>query len=92
MQKNRVFFLDIFRYLQLLEGKNCGIRKLATSSIPIERVEEHSRVRRVIGGTESVKGAWPWHVALYFKGEQRCAGAVLTPDWIVTTAHCFGKL
>lgn len=47
--------------------------------------------KRIVGGTNSAEGAWPWQVALLFKGRQYCAGALVTPEWVVTAAHCFGK-
>jgi len=56
-----------------------------------EQKEAHHRARRIVGGIESKKGAWPWQVALYFRGKQRCAGAILTPSWVITAAHCFDK-
>jgi len=56
-----------------------------------EEKQAHHRARRIVGGTESIKGAWPWQVALYFRGKQRCAGAILTPSWVITAAHCFDE-
>ena len=57
----------------------------------IDEFPVRHRVRRIVGGTVSKRGAFPWHVALYFQGNQICSGAILTPEWVVTTAHCFSK-
>jgi len=78
----------------------CGIRKYGDvhfakskkkQNDDFDGEEIHSRVRRIIGGKATVKGSYPWHVALHFAGSQRCAGAVLSPDWILTAAHCFNS-
>ncbi|XP_028274527.1 transmembrane protease serine 2-like isoform X2 [Parambassis ranga] len=33
-------------------------------------------------------GSWPWHVSLQVVGSHRCGGALISPYWIVTAAHC----
>nr|XP_057935711.1 transmembrane protease serine 2-like [Doryrhamphus excisus] len=33
-------------------------------------------------------GAWPWQVSLQVSGSHRCGGAMISPFWIITTAHC----
>jgi secreted trypsin-like serine protease len=53
---------------------------------------------RIVGGTTTAASEWPWQVALvldhdFFPGNdfdrQFCGGSVLTPDLILTAAHCF---
>ncbi|XP_003798117.1 transmembrane protease serine 3 isoform X1 [Otolemur garnettii] len=43
---------------------------------------------RIVGGNESVLSQWPWQVSLQFQGYHLCGGSVITPQWIVTAAHC----
>ena len=57
----------------------------------LPRADIATRAKRVVGGTLSEKGGAPWHVSLMFRYKQVCAGAVISPHWIVTAAHCFGK-
>ena len=64
----------------------CGLRP----ALLLAKMNKQSS-KRIVGGKESREGSWPWQVALLFKNKQWCAGALLSPDWVVTAAHCFGK-
>lgn len=46
---------------------------------------------RIVGGVNSVEGEWPWQVSLHFSGHMYCGASVLSPDWLVSAAHCFSK-
>lgn len=71
----------------VLVQKECGRRKVAEERRFINR----TRFRRIVGGGESDHGSWPWHVSLQFQGVMRCAGSILSENWILTAANCFGK-
>ncbi|KAK2143569.1 hypothetical protein LSH36_831g00010, partial [Paralvinella palmiformis] len=45
---------------------------------------------RIIGGDESRPHSWPWQVALrnINARSSRCAGTLIAPQWVLTTAHC----
>jgi len=49
---------------------------------------------RIIGGSESQPGAWPWQVALVSSpvGSNSeslfCGGSILNDEWILSAAHC----
>uniref|UniRef100_A0A3B5M0B1 Peptidase S1 domain-containing protein n=1 Tax=Xiphophorus couchianus TaxID=32473 RepID=A0A3B5M0B1_9TELE len=42
---------------------------------------------RIIGGTVSKSGQWPWQVSLQFKGSHVCGGVLISPDFVLTAAH-----
>ncbi|KAM4696120.1 coagulation factor IX [Rhinophrynus dorsalis] len=47
---------------------------------------------RIVGGTNSLKGEFPWQVHLVNTfGLGFCGGSVINEKWIVTAAHCFLK-
>lgn len=52
------------------------------------------KIKRIIGGTESSVGAWPWMAALAsprgesLKTSQYCGATLIHPRWAITAAHC----
>lgn len=46
---------------------------------------------KVVGGSESEPGSWPWLVAIYQDGIFHCGGVILNERWVMTAAHCVEK-
>uniref|UniRef100_A0A671QNK4 Peptidase S1 domain-containing protein n=1 Tax=Sinocyclocheilus anshuiensis TaxID=1608454 RepID=A0A671QNK4_9TELE len=47
-----------------------------------------SRGTRIVGGTEAAKGQWGWQTSLHWRGKHMCGGAIVSPRWVITAAHC----
>ena len=43
---------------------------------------------RVIAGKTAVRGSWPWQILLSFNNFPMCGGSLISPNWVVTAAHC----
>lgn len=43
---------------------------------------------RIIGGKESMRGAYPWIVLLFINDEFMCGGSIMDTTHIITAAHC----
>lgn len=48
----------------------------------------HSRAR-IVGGSNSTHGSWPWQAAVYKEGSFMCGATLINEHWLLSAAHCF---
>ena len=71
-----IWLLVIIRYKHLPLFQDCGRQQLSS---------------RIIGGSVAKLGQWPWQLSLHFGGSHICGGILVSPDFVVTAAHCFPR-
>ncbi|XP_042899849.1 proclotting enzyme [Parasteatoda tepidariorum] len=63
-----------------------------SSPFPNDCGKTHVTFRRIVGGQESVIGAWPWMAVIYYVRRRgisaECGGVLVTNKHVVTAAHC----
>ncbi|KAM5141243.1 neurotrypsin-like [Mantella aurantiaca] len=76
------------------EKKIIGLKAAESAICGISLVTR--RKKRIVGGTKSVRGVWPWQASLRLKGfhtETRllCGATLISSCWALTAAHCFKR-
>ena len=77
MKKNKIFSVTIIKLLSVI-----GL--FISPLLLAEDIES-----RIVGGYGVSSEDWPSTAALMWGDEQRCGGSLITPNWVLTAAHCF---
>ncbi|KAM5132194.1 transmembrane protease serine 3-like [Mantella aurantiaca] len=48
-----------------------------------------SESQRIVGGSPSAWGRWPWVASLRWDGRHVCGGSIISSQWVMSAAHCF---
>lgn len=52
----------------------------------------HSQETNIIGGNNTTIENNPWQISIRRNGAHWCGGSILTPEWILTAAHCLNNV
>ncbi|XP_024911124.1 LOW QUALITY PROTEIN: transmembrane protease serine 2-like [Cynoglossus semilaevis] len=77
---------DSFILQQLVHSKVCPNNSVVT--LQCTDCGRGVNSSRSLGAQPASPGSWPWHVSLQRSGSHRCGGALISPYWILTAAHC----
>uniref|UniRef100_A0A3Q0R2L5 Ovochymase 1 n=1 Tax=Amphilophus citrinellus TaxID=61819 RepID=A0A3Q0R2L5_AMPCI len=77
-----VVLIQSYKWILILTGLLylAGVR----SFVPEQEMET-----RIIGGQEAWAHSWPWQVSLQLDSMPACGGAIISPLWVTSAAHCF---
>ncbi|XP_008066754.1 transmembrane protease serine 2 [Carlito syrichta] len=76
-------------YKKLYHSDSCSSKTvISLRCIACGVTSNMSRQSRIVGGENAALGEWPWQVSLHVQDVHVCGGSIISPEWIITAAHC----
>ncbi|XP_053528227.1 ovochymase-2 [Artibeus jamaicensis] len=91
MSKNKLVLLLVMICLEQDKSANISLSKAPTCGQSLVKTQPWNYFNifsRIVGGSQVVKGSYPWQVSLKRRQKHICGGTIISPQWVVTAAHC----
>ncbi|XP_023610358.1 ovochymase-2 [Myotis lucifugus] len=91
MSKNKLFLLLGMICLEQGKSATLSLSKASTcgqSQVKAQPWNYLNGFSRIVGGSQVVKGSYPWQVSLKRRQKHICGGTIISPQWVITAAHC----
>ncbi|XP_045698464.1 ovochymase-2 [Phyllostomus hastatus] len=91
MSKNKLILLLGMICLEQDKSATISLSKAPTCGQSLVKTQPWNYLNifsRIVGGSQVVKGSYPWQVSLKRRQKHICGGTIISPQWVVTAAHC----
>lgn len=72
-----------------MKKRNVALLSLLLLNSPQLIADDNTVTTRIVGGKQSLENSWPWIVSINNAGHFTCGGTLISPDIVLTAAHCF---
>ncbi|XP_066216681.1 ovochymase-2 [Saccopteryx leptura] len=91
MSKNKLVLLLGMICLKLSKSATLSLSKAPPCGQSLVKAQPWNYLNifsRIVGGNQVVKGSYPWQVSLKRREKHICGGTIISPQWVITAAHC----
>ncbi|XP_015978536.2 ovochymase-2 [Rousettus aegyptiacus] len=91
MSRNNLILLLGMICLEQGKSANLSLSKAPTCGQSVVKARPWNYFHifsRIVGGSQVEKGSYPWQVSLKRRQKHICGGTIISPQWVITAAHC----